>query len=289
MSLPSYTKWEEILLRESKIEKLYGGFQFVEGPVWTKRNSLIFSDTDGDTLYEFFEKDKRLEVFRRPANFPNGNALDIEQRLITCHHGSRNITRTEHDGTIIEIASHYNGHKLNSPNDIITRSNGEIYFTDPPYGISQEQEEQGFNGVYRIDIHGNLTKIIHNDLVRPNGLAFSLDEKILYVTYSEAAFVLAFDVTDDGRFVNRRIFADMHLEMPGITDGMCLDERGNLYVTGPGGVQVFSPEGTRIGVILVPEWAANCAWGGEDAKTLYITARTGLYRIRLGIKGIRSI
>ncbi|HZO88361.1 MAG TPA: SMP-30/gluconolactonase/LRE family protein [Chthonomonadaceae bacterium] len=282
---PAEPSWSDIMPEGAQLEKVAGGFQFVEGPIWTHRGTLIFSDIPADTLYEW-KGSAPPDVFRKPSHNTNGNTLDRQGRLISCEHTSRRVTRTEPNGAVTVLADRYEGKRLNSPNDVVVKSNGDIYFTDPPYGIKPEQEELGFYGVYRLTPHGKLTLLVR-DFVRPNGLAFSPDEKRLYIDDSERQHIRVFDVRPDGTLANGRVFADMHGDKPGVPDGMRVDSRGNVYCTGSGGVQVFAPSGKRLGVIAVPEVAANCAWGDSDAKTLYITASTGLYRIHLKIAGAR--
>ena len=278
------SKWGDILNADTKLDKLAGGFQFIEGPVWMPGGSLIFSDIPADTIYEWKGGDK-ASVFRKPSHNSNGNTLDREGRLITCEHGSRKVTRAEKNGTITVLAERYEGKLLNSPNDVVVRSNGDIYFTDPPYGIKKEQEEIGFCGVYRLAHDGTLTVLV-KDFVRPNGLAFSPDEKQLYIADTAAGHMRVFDVRADGTLGSGHTFADVKGKKPGVPDGMRVDVRGNVYCTGSGGVHVFAPSGRSLGIIEVPEVAANCAWGDADNKTLYITASTSLYRIKLKIAGV---
>jgi gluconolactonase len=199
------------------------------------------------------------------------------------------VSRTEEDGTIVTIASHFDGKKLNSPNDVVVKSDGSVYFTDPPYGLNPvfgtlEPPELPFFGVYRLSPDGNDLKLLVDDSV-PNGLAFSPDESLLYVADTEMNHVRVFDVTDDGGTKNGRIFAEMPGE-PLAPDGMKVDTEGNVYVTGKDGIWVLDPEGRRLGVIPVPELPANLCWGDNDLKTLYVTARTSLYRVRLNISGV---
>lgn len=275
--------WEDILPKNAKLEKIAEGFQFIEGPVWTKRGTLIFSDIPANTLFEW-KGSGQPEVFRKPSHNANGNTLDRQGRLITCEHGSRRVTRTEADGSVTTLAERYEGKRLNSPNDVVVKSNGDLYFTDPPYGIRKEQEELGFYGVYRLRPSGELTLLVR-DFVRPNGLAFSPDEKRLYIDDSQENHIRVFDVKEDGALANGRVFAQVRGEKPGVPDGLRVDKKGNVYCTGSGGIWVFAPSGQRLGIIEVPEVAANCAWGDRDKKTLYITASKGLYKIRTKIGG----
>ena len=269
----------------AKVERLATDLQFTEGPLWEPRGFLLFSDTPADTLYKLTAKGN-LEVFRRPAGNPNGNTLDREGRLVTAQH-DRRVTRTERNGKIVTLASQYEGKKLNSPNDIVVKSDGSIYFTDPPYGVSKEAEELGFYGVYRINRDGKLILLVR-DMIRPNGLAFSPDEKKLYVTDSQEGNIRVFDVKADGTLENKRVFADMKVpDKDPLADGMKVDSQGNVYSTGPEGIWIFSPGGKLLDKIFLPENPTNIAWGDRNYKTLYITTYNSVYRIRLKIAGIR--
>ncbi|MEC4819500.1 MAG: SMP-30/gluconolactonase/LRE family protein, partial [Scytonema sp. PMC 1069.18] len=277
---------QTVLAPNTKLEKVAGGFQFIEGPVWLPQGFLLFSDIPANSIYKWVPN-KKPEVFRRPSGNTNGNTLDREGRLISGEHSNRRVSRTEKDGKIVTLASQYEGKRLNSPNDLVVRSDGSIYFTDPPYGIEKKQEELGFYGVYRLTPDGKLTLLV-KDFVRPNGIAFSPDEKKLYVNDSEKGHIRVFGVKPDGTLDNGRLFAEQKdPSQDGVPDGMKVDIQGNVYSTGPGGVWVFSPSGKLLGVIEVPEAPANMGWGDRDYKTLYMTAKTSLYRIRLKIPGIR--
>ena len=273
-----------IISKNSKVEKLAGGFKFTEGPVWEPSGFLLFSDIPADTIYKR-TSDGKISVFRRPAGHPNGNTLDREGRLVTAEH-DRRLRRTEKNGTVVTLVSRYMGKRLNSPNDVVVKSDNSIYFTDPPYGISEEQEELGFYGVYRLGQNG--ITLLTKDFVRPNGLAFSPDEKKLYVNDSEKKHIRVFNVQPNGSLANGRVFAELkepHQE--GVPDGMKVDVQGNVYCSGPRGIWVFSPAGKLLGKIIVPEVVENLGWGDKDYKTLYITASTSLYRIRLNVAGVR--
>ncbi|MGL5074587.1 MAG: SMP-30/gluconolactonase/LRE family protein, partial [Waterburya sp.] len=284
-----YTKQnnsEEILAPNTQVEKVATGFEFTEGPVWHPDGFLLFSDIPANTIYQWQPK-QETEIFRQPSGNANGNTFDQSKRLISAEHGNRRVSRTEKDGKIVTLASHYQGKRLNSPNDLAVKSDGSIYFTDPPYGIKPEQEELGFYGVYRLAPDGQLTLLV-DDFVRPNGIAFSPDETKLYVNDSEKGHIRVFDVQSDGMLANGKLFAEMKPPSEkGAADGMKVDIKGNIYSTGPGGVWIFSPNGDLLDLIETPEPPANLAWGDRDYKTLYITARNSLYRIRLKIPGVR--
>jgi gluconolactonase len=277
---------QDILDDSAKLEKVAGNFQFIEGPIWHPDGFLLFSDIPANIIYKF-ASNQQVEVFRRPSGQANGNTLDKENRLLTAEHENRRVSRTEKDGKVIALADRYEGKRLNSPNDLVVKSDGSIYFTDPSYGVSKDQEELGFYGVYRLASDGKLTLLV-KDLVLPNGIAFSPDEQKLYVNNSEAKYIAVYDVKPDGTVTNERLFADLKdASQGGVPDGLKVDLEGNVYSTGPGGVWILSPDGKLLGKISVPETATNLAWGESDGKTLYITANTSLYRIRLKIAGVR--
>ena len=276
-----------IVAEGASVEKLAGGMQFTEGPVWDPRGFLLFSDIPADTIFRWAPRGGEPAVFRKPSGQTNGNTLDRDGRLLSCEHQNRRVSRTEKDGKVVTLAERYQNKRLNSPNDIVVRRDGSIYFTDPPYGINRAQEELGYSGVYRLDKNGTLT-LLDKESPRPNGLAFSPDEKRLYVNDSQEGYIRVFDVNKDGTLANGRRFAE--LKDPGVRggpDGMKVDTRGNVFCTGPGGVWVFAPDGTLRGRITTPEVPANVGFGGIDYKTLFITAQTGLYRVRLRTAGIR--
>ncbi|MEM7725585.1 MAG: SMP-30/gluconolactonase/LRE family protein [Cyanobacteria bacterium P01_A01_bin.45] len=272
-----------IIDSNAKLEKISDGFKFTEGPVWNPSGFLLFSDIPADTLYKWTTNGK-FSVFRRRAGNPNGNTLDREGRLITAQHNGK-LTRTEKNGKITILAERYQNQRLNSPNDVVVKSDGSIYFTDPPYGIKKEEEELRFYGIYRWE-NGNLT-LLNKEMVRPNGIAFSPDEKKLYVSDSEKLHILVFDVKPDGTLSKGRVFAELPgPKDKGVPDGMKVDVKGNIYCSGSGGVWIFSPNGELLDKIAIPKSVTNLAWGDKDYKTLYITAGNSVYRIPLNIRGI---
>jgi len=273
----------EVLADGAAVEKVAGGYKFTEGPVYDReKNVLLFSDQPNSTINRYDPKTGKADVFRALPVIPNGNTFDREGRLITCEHKTRRVSRTDKDGRIVTLAYEFEGKRLNSPNDLALHSSGALYFTDPPWGIKPEQAELGYNALWRLAPDGSLAKL-SDDFGRPNGIAFSPGEKVLYVNDDQRLNIRAFDVQPDGTLTNGRVFAaDIKMEgKGGVPDGMKVDGKGNVFCTGPGGVWVYRPDGTRVGVIEVPETPANCAFGDRDGKTLYITARTGLYRVRL--------
>jgi len=260
-------------------EKVGSGFQFTEGPVWHRQGFLIFSDIPANRIVKWTALDK-VETFRQPSGNSNGLTFDRQGRLIACEHGNRRVSRTEPDGKVVALAEKYEGKKLNSPNDIVVKSDGSIYFTDPPYGVQPSEKELSFNGVFRISPDGNLT-LLAPDFERPNGLAFSPDEKKLYVADTARGHVRVFDVQPDGTLKGGEEF----VKTPG-PDGMKVDTKGNLYVTSTG-VAVFDAKGKKLGEISLPERPANCCFGDADNRTLFVTARTSLYKVRLKVAGIK--
>jgi gluconolactonase len=274
-----------------EFEELATGFEFTEGPLWHSRDGyLLFSDMPGDHLRKW-SPSGGISTFRKPCHQTNGLAWDRQGRLIACEHSSSHLTRTEEDGKITVLASHYEGKELNSPNDVVVRSDGAIYFTDPIYGRKEffgrpRHLEIAFRGVYKVVPDTGKITLLVDDFGQPNGLCFSADEKILFVNDTEKQHIRAFDVHSDGMLSKGRIWAVTQGEGRGGPDGMKIDSHSNLYSYGPGGIHVFDPQATCLGVIRVPEHASNFAWGDTDFKSLFITASTSLYRIRTLIPGV---
>lgn len=281
----SLSSLQELAIAKAKLEKLSSGFKFIEGPVWDKRGFLLFSDIGANTIYKW-TPNSQVSIFRHPAGHSNGNTLDPEGRLITAEH-DRRLVRTEDNSTLTVLAERYQSKRLNSPNDVVVKSDGSIYFTDPPYGISKEKEELGFYGVYKRSPDGNLI-LLTKEMVRPNGLAFSPDERKLYVSDSANKHIIVFQVKADGKLSKEgKVFAQLQKpEGKGVPDGMKVDIQGNVYCSGSEGLWIFSPNGQLLGKIIVPEVVTNLAWGDKDYKSLYITATKSLYRIRLNVKGV---
>ncbi|MBI3118172.1 MAG: SMP-30/gluconolactonase/LRE family protein [Candidatus Hydrogenedentes bacterium] len=263
----------------SPIETLAEGFQFTEGPVCLPDGALVFSDIPADRIYR---GDKT--VFREPSGRSYGLTLDREGRLIAAEHGNRRVSRTEADGTIMAVAEKFEGKRLNSPNDVVVRSDGAIFFTDPAYGLEGglkgPHSELGYCGVYAVSPNGDV-RLLVKDFNSPNGLAFSPDEKILYVGDSEAGHVRAFDVAADGSLTNSRI-----LYTVATPDGLKVDVQGNLWVTAEDGIHVVSPGGKLEEVLKFPTQPANCAFGGADGKTLFVTGRDKVYKVAVSVAGI---
>ena len=292
----------------ARIEQLAQGFAWSEGPVWRKSGGyLLFTDIPKNTIYRWHPAEG-LGVFLRPAGFAmgaeppsrelgsNGLALDASDRLVMADHGNRLIARLDESIYVkTTLADRFEGKRLNSPNDLVLRSNGDIYFTDPPYGLKTQGDddpakELPFNGVYRLTPAGELT-VLTRELTRPNGLAFSPDERTLYVANSDPARAvwMAYDVAADGTVGRGRVLFDAtplaRQGRPGLPDGLKVDRQGNLFATGPGGVLVLTPDGRHLGTIVTGQPTANCAFGDADGSTLYLTANDRLLRIRLGTRG----
>jgi gluconolactonase len=300
--------FDKLVSPNAKIEKVAPGFQFVEGPVWFRPGGyLFFSDIPANVIMQW-SPTGGAKVFRDHIyadSYPagksvgtNGLTLDKENRIIGCEQGNRRVSRIARDGMLTVLADRYEGKRFNSPNDVVVAKNQNIYFTDPPFGLmgpgqglgdaaKNPLRELNFNGVFRITPAGKIDAVA-KDLALPNGLAFSPDEKKLYVANSAGKTWNVYDVNADGTLSNGRVFFDADKETgAGVPDGMKVDTAGNVWATGPGGILVISPQAKLLGVIAFPEVPANCAWGDADGKTLYVTARTGLYRIKTNITGIR--
>ncbi len=291
---------DALIPADARIEKLADGFAFTEGPVWHRGpDHLMFSDLRSNAVHIWTE-DGGVRTFMQPvfegesdttSVGSNGLNIDSAGRLVLMEHGNRRVSRRERDGSMTVLADSYQGRRLNSPNDSAWKSDGWLYFTDPPYGLAGLEEdparELDYNGIYRLSPEGEL-ELLERGQTRPNGLAFSPDERTLYVANSDASNKVwyAYDVLADGRLGPGRVFYDVNdQDEIGATDGLKVDVDGNLFSTGPGGVWVFSYDGRHLGTIKPDEVPANVAWGDEGS-TLYMTARTGLYRIRLSTSGL---
>jgi gluconolactonase len=292
---------DEIVPPNPKLYKVASGFTFIEGPVWTREGSLLFSDPNQNKIYEY-RPDSELVVHREKSGYDgadigeyrqpgsNGLGLDAEGRLLVAEHGNRRIARIGSDGKEEVLASRFEGKRLNSPNDLVVKSDGSIYFTDPPFGLPKFyddlRKELPFSGVFRISSEGKL-ELLSTDLKGPNGIDFSPDERFLYVTNwdPEKKVVMRYEVGVDGRLSNGKVFFDMtKAEGEEALDGIEVDEEGHLFVSGPGGIWVLAEDGRHLGTIRTPRLPANFAWGGEDGKSLYLTARSTLYRLPLRVR-----
>jgi gluconolactonase len=297
---------DEIVPANAKIFKLAEGFRFTEGPVWQAAHQrLLFSDPNANRIYSYDPATATLAVYREHSGYAgadvaeygqpgsNGLTLDPQGRLTINQHGNRRVVREGADGTIDVLVDRYHGKRLNSPNDLVYRSDGSLYFTDPPFGLpkafADPRKELAFSGVYRV--RGGKVTLLTQELQGPNGIAFSPDEHWLYVDNwdPQRKVVLRFAVRADGTLGRSEVFADMTAELPGdeALDGMKVDMRGNLYVTAPDGVRIYSPQGVHLGTITAPRMVHNLAWGGVDGRTLYLCARDRLYRIDMSVAGVR--
>lgn len=293
---------DQLIAGDAVLETLTGGFDWCEGPVWFDRDGgyLLLSDTKQNTIYRWQDGPGK-SVFLRPSGLDkesqlrepgtNGLTRDREGRLVACDHGNRRVYRLEADGkTRTTLADRYMGRRLNSPNDLVYKANGDLYFTDPPYGLMVQGSEElpgrelDFQGVYRLSRDGELT-LLTKEMSRPNGLAFAPDEKTLYVANSdpERAVLMAFPVREDGTLGQGRVFFDATRwvnQKPGLPDGLTVDRAGHVFATAPGGVVILAPDGTHLGTIATGVPTSNCAWGGADGNVLYITADKNLCRIK---------
>ena len=275
-------------------ERIAMGCLFTEGPLWHPRDHyLLWSDMPGDHLRRWSAKDG-VTTFRKPCNMSNGLTWDRQGHLLACEHASSQVTRTEGDGRITSLATHYQGKQLNSPNDIVCAADGGIYFSDPPYGRAEfygvkRDQELPFQGVYRVGADPKSPTLLLDDFDRPNGLCFSLDGRRLFINDTARQHIRVFDVKADGTLGGGRVWAETTGEGPGAPDGMKLDSAGNVYSCGPAGIHVFTPEARCLGVIHVPEYTANMAWGDSDYRSLYVTASTSVYRLRVLVPGLPAL
>jgi gluconolactonase len=296
-------RFDQLVPKDVKLEKIADGFTWVEGPVWHKQGGyLLFSDIpanavnkwkagEGTSAYLKSSGYSGTTLFAGKEPGSNGLTLDAQGRLVLCRHGNRQIGRLESNGTIVPLADHYDGHKINSPNDLVFKSNGDLYFTDPPFGLPQAFDDSSkapLQGVYRLSKDGAVTLLIH-DIKAPNGIAFSPDEKTLYVSDVDPkrAAWLAYDVQPDGTVTNGRVFFDATRwrKDPFFgPDGFKVDQQGNIFGARPGGLSVIAPDGTLLGTIETGQPTSNVAWG-EDGQTLFITGGSSIYRLRLTTSG----
>jgi gluconolactonase len=274
------TEFKKIISPNAKLEKLAGDFKFTEGPVWVPENGgyLIFSDIPANHLVKWDRKNGAT-VFREDSHNSNGNTIDRKNRLVTAEHTGRRVSLTEENGEIKTIASEYDGKKLNSPNDVVVKSDGTIWFTDPDYGIGKKEKEQGGNFVYRFDPKTKNLTVVAKDFDMPNGVAFSPHETKIYIADSgKPHHIRVFDVQKDGTLANGKVFCVID---QGVPDGIRCDKQGRVWSSAGDGVQIFAPDGSLIGKILVPETPANLCFGGKDGKTVFITARSSLYALEI--------
>ena len=287
----------DLVEADAHVEWLGSGFMWTEGPLWNQKGGyLLFSDMPGGVRRRWDEQSGVQEAMK-PSNKGNGMTYEALGRLIVCEHATSSVVRMDPDGTGSDrevIASHYEGRQLNSPNDVVVKSEGSIYFSDPTYGRMpgfgvEREQELDVQGMYRIPPDGGESTLLAAGFEQPNGLCFSPDESLLYINDSARAHIRVFEVGPDGTLSNGRTFAERigtaSLENGDLVDGMKCDERGNIWVTGPEGIWVFSPEGVHLGVVEIPESVGNLHWGGPDWKWLFVCASTGLYRFKRKVAG----
>ena len=278
-------EFSRLLDPSAVIEKVADGFQFTEGPAWSPQQFLLFSDIYGDRVYRWVPGAAKAEVFRDAAGNPNGLTFDQKGRLLLCEQKKRRLIRLGADGNPEVVADRWDGKSLNCPNDVVVRRDGTVYFTDPywkfPPGAIQELD---FQGVFRVSPDGKLS-LEAKDFGLPNGIGLSPDEKTLYIGDTRRRKIYALDVAHDGSLSGQHLLADLQSPEKGAVDGMKLDELGNIYTTGPGGIWVISKTGQHLGTIEAPEIPANCGWGDADYRTLYLTAPKSVYRVRTLVRG----
>ena len=281
----------DVIDPDSKLETIAEGFQFTEGPIWDPyEKHLTFSDIHANRMYRWSEQ-TGAEIYREPSQMANGNTYDHQGRILTCEHKTSRVVREEEDGSLVVLASHWQGKELNSPNDIVVRQNGDIYFTDPTYGRSEPSGtnrdlQLDFRGVYRIDGKTNELQLLADDFNQCNGLAFTNDESELLVADTPELYVRKFRVGEHGELSGGEVFLRSTGSGWGAPDGLKVAKTGHIFCAGQGGVHIYEPEqGSCLGVIKTPAFCANFTWGGDDLKTFFLTASTSLYRVRLKISG----
>jgi len=290
-------RFYDLTLPNASIVELYSDCLWAEGPVWfSEGQALIWSDIPNQRMLSWTEKEG-VSVFRAQSDFANGNTRDLQGRLVTCEHGTRRVTRTEDDGSITVIVDSFNGKKLNSPNDLVVKSDGSIWFTDPNYGIMSNYDgykadmEQAGCFVYRVDPKTGKIEIVADDFIMPNGLVFSEDEKTLYIVDSARSHdpdgphhIRAFDVAEESKLSNGRVFCDVE---PGVPDGLRIDIHGNIWTSCGNGIVCFDVDGTQLGRIKIPQTVANLTFGGAKRDRLFITATHSLYAVYVASAGIQ--
>jgi len=279
---PESPKFRELIAEDAKLEKMAGGFGFTEGPVWDPRGFLYVSDEEKNRLLRVFP-DGRVETVLEIGD-PDGSTLDAKGRLVTTASVLRAIIQIDDNGKYKVLADRYEGKRFNSPNDIILGPDGALYFTDPTLDLPKgDKQELAFQGVYRLGTDGSV-RLLTSELEQPNGLAFSPDGKRLYIDDTKQRLIRVYDVGSNGELKNGRLFGKEE-GRGGVPDGMRVDVKGNVFVTGPGGIWVWDPDGNHLGTIMLPESAANLNWGEADNSTLFITARTSVYRLKTKTRG----
>ena len=290
MAAPTFAR---LVSADAPLDRIYHGLAFGEGPLWNRRDgTFLWVDIVGDTIFRW-KPGAGAQIFIRPSTKANGLTFDREGRLCVAGWASRSVWRVEPDGKVTTLASHYQGKRINSPNDIVVRSDGAIYFTDSPgalynVGMAAEDVQQylDFQGVFRISPDGTRIDAVVTDTVYPNGLAFTPDESVLYVNDTRLGEIRAYDMRPDGSCGPMRLFHKLSGSEPGIADGMKVDIEGNVYCTGPGGLHVIGPDGKLLGRIRIPDHCTNMAWGDADWRSLYITTYSSVFRTRVNVPGV---
>ena len=275
----------DAVLESKNAERLATGFAFTEGPLWHPDGFYYFVDIRNNNLHRI-TPGKPAELVRANTGEGNGTTFDLQGRLVICEGGNRRVTRWSADGKSEVLMDRWEGKRLNRPNDVVCKSDGSLYFTDPGYRVPFQDRETPHSAVYRVMPDGTQSMVA--DFEYPNGLAFSPDERLLYVANTRwAQYIHVLELDAKGLMVRRRIFAEMPSDHDknGVPDGMKVDVEGRVYCTGPGGTWVFAPDGTKLGVIVTPEYPANIAFGGPDLKTLFLTANTSVYTLRMKVPG----
>jgi gluconolactonase len=280
--LLSCTSETELMIDEPEV--VTDGFQFTEGPFWHPDGFLLFSDIPANTIYKWEPENSESEVYIEPSGNSNGITSSPDGTVLLAQHSGK-VSQVNDDLTLTVLAEEFNGNRLNSPNDIVARSDGKIFFTDPPFGVSDEDRELDFSGVFRLDQDGTLT-LLYDGFEYPNGIALSPDESKLYVNDSATGQILRFDLLEDGSVTNETLFASVgERDDTGAADGMKTDSEGRLYSTGPGGLSIFDAEGNRIQIIEFDERITNLAWGDSDYSRIYVTAPNSVYRVQTNVTG----
>lgn len=284
-------RFREVVGDAPAVVRLATGFMFTEGPIWHPREgSLTFSDIPGNHMRRWTQGGG-IATYRKPSNMANGNVYDRQGRMVTCEHATSSVTREEADGSRRVLASHYAGKELNSPNDIVVKSDGGVYFTDPTYGRMEgfgvpRAQDLDFQGVYRVEDDGSRIRLLADDFEQPNGLCFNRAETFLYVNDTGRGHIRRFSVRPDGALSGGEIWAELTGDGEGAPDGLKVDENDNVYCCGPGGLHVFATDATCLGVVRVPEMLANFTWGDGDMRSIFLTASRSLYRVRSATPGL---
>lgn len=283
--LPLLLNAQSLVQEGEEPETIASGFQFTEGPFWHWEGYLLFSDIPANTIYKWKPESSESVEFMNPSGHSNGITSDSDGNIILAQHDGM-ISRITPENDVVVLVRSYDGKRLNSPNDVVVKSDGAIYFTDPPFGVGEEEQELPFSGVYRWK--DNQLTMLFDGFDRPNGIVFSPDEQYLYVNNTTSGEIMSFEVSDSGELQNERKFAEVgEAAENGAADGMTVDTEGRIYSTGPGGIYIFAPDGQQVEMIDLPERATNLAWGGENNNLLFITTPSAVYRLAMNTEGLK--